>query len=304
MRGLSALFASAIQPEIRLEAVVVDDCSHDGTRDAMRSFDGRLRVLDGTGSLYWAGGMARAEAAALRRMPDYILWLNDDVVLDANALSRLLDEASREAGTCIVVGALRDPESGALTYSGIGRRGRHPLRVELVHPDDEHAVDVEMFNGNVVLVPRAIAEKVGPIDGRLGHGAADFDYGLRAARMGIRSILAPGTVGTCARGAERDPWLDRSLPLGRRLRLLFGPKGHPPRARARYLLRHGGPVWPVYWVAPYIRATLAMMRVRHVSDVRRASRRGQARRPRTSFEAAGVLCRGCRRRLREPGSRS
>ena len=67
-----------------------------------------------------------AEGIALRSSPDYVLWLNDDVVLQPGFLRRLLD-TSRRHGDAVVVGATFDPVTGATTYSGLARSGRHTL---------------------------------------------------------------------------------------------------------------------------------------------------------------------------------
>jgi GT2 family glycosyltransferase len=136
--------------------------------------------------------------------------------------------------------------------------GLHPLRVELVQPADRPVV-VSMFNGNVVLIPREVRTVLGSIDGKFAHGLADFDYGLRAAKAGITSVLAPRTVGTCNRRAPATPWLGPELGMRARLDYLFGPKGFPPRSAARYLRRHGGLLWPLFWVAPYVRQTYFML---------------------------------------------
>jgi GT2 family glycosyltransferase len=256
---LASYFAQDIGPSVTLTAVLVDDASTDGTAEAVRTVFPSTRVIGGTGNLFWASAMAVAEREAFSNNPDFLLWLNDDVVLDRDALSRLIETASCRADDCIAVGALRDPISGELTYSGVRRHGLHPLRVALVAPKDE-PVEVTTFNGNVVLVPRSVTTKVGPIDGAFAHAAADFDYGLRATYVGVCLLLAPSTVGTCSRDGDPHPWVDPKLTLSERFRVLFGPKGLPPRARARYLIRHGGPMWPVFWLAPYVSATAAIIR--------------------------------------------
>lgn len=254
---LRSYFGQDIDPE--LSAVLVDDGSNDGTAESVQSHFQRVEVIAGDGTLYWAGAMAIAEEAALRADPDFLLWLNDDVVLDPGALGALLEIATGSGGPYIAVGALRDPGSGAVTYSGVRRTSFHPLRFERVIPGPR-PIPVQTFNGNVVLVPRTVAGTVGGLDGDFVHAGADFDYGLRAAHVGVRSLLAPGTVGACPPNPARRPWLDRSLPIRRRLGELLGPKGAPPIPRARYLRRHGGPAWPIFWLASYAKAATEIAR--------------------------------------------
>jgi GT2 family glycosyltransferase len=254
---LRSYFAQELDPSISIDAVLVDDSSSDRTAEAVRSLDSRVTVIQGTGDLYWARGMALAEQHAIKRSPDYLLWLNDDVVLDQGALARLLAVAEASEVDCIAIGACRDPVDGRLNYTGIRMHRLHPLRFDQIAPE-ERPVAVETFSGNVILVPKAVALALGSIDGEFEHAAADFDYGMRATKIGVTNLLAPGTVGTCPRNPP-TPWRDRSLPIRERVRLLIGRKGVPPRSRARYLRRHGGPFWPIYWLSPYARFGLSLL---------------------------------------------
>jgi GT2 family glycosyltransferase len=252
LRCLEAFFAQSFRSEpAALEAVVVDDGSTDGTGDAVRARFGAVDVLEGDGTLFWARGMQLAESRARQRRPEFLLWLNDDVVLDLGALERLTGTAAACPGS-IVVGALRDPVSGAVTYSGVTRSRWHPLRTRLVLPG-ARPLDADTFNGNVALIERRTYERVGPIDGSFSHGQADFDYGFRARRAGFRVVVAAGTVGTCRRDTVAGTFLDPTLPLGDRWRLVQSPKGLPMRSHARYLRRHGGRLWPLFWSAPYVK---------------------------------------------------
>jgi GT2 family glycosyltransferase len=260
---LSSYFNQKVGSDVALSAVVVDDGGVDGTAAAVRERFPRTTVIIGSGDMFWARAMATAEEAALTSDPDYLLWLNDDVVLDERAVQKLINSgvAASDNGY-IAVGAVRDPSSGNVTYSGVHRSGLHPLRFALISPTDT-PIEVDTFNGNVVLVTRAAVKRVGRIDGELEHAAADYDYGLRAADAGVPRLLAPGTVGTCERDhGPTPPWADPTLAVRDRLRALISRKGHPPRARARYLRRHGGPAWPVFWLAPYVRALPSLLRRR------------------------------------------
>ncbi len=257
---LSSYFSQVHSQSMTLAAVLVDDGSADGTMGAVRGRFPHTKVIAASGNLYWARGMALAEEHALVDDPDYLLWLNDDVALDDDALERLLATAGAPTSACIAVGALRDPVTGSVTYSGVRKPGFHPLVVERIQPQ-EIPVAVETFNGNVALVPRAARMRVGLIDAALKHSYADFDYGLRARRKGVAVLLAPGTVGTCTRDGDRRPWLDPTLTRRARFRALFSLKGLPLGSRAHYLKRNGGPLWMVFWLSPYVRATLMIMRL-------------------------------------------
>jgi GT2 family glycosyltransferase len=230
-----------------LTVVLVDDGSTDGTAEAAAAAWPGISVIRGDGSLFWARAMALAEKQAKTARPDFLLWLNDDVALDDTALARLLDIHDRNADAApIVVGAVRDPDTGAITYGGQRRVGRHPQRFASVAPGAD-AQDIDTFNGNVVLIPWRAALRVGDIDGGFPHAYADYDYGLRAKAMGVPMLLAPGTVGTCRANVRAR--LTGSLRA--RWRHIQSPKGMPWRAQVRYYRRHSGPEWPLYLAWSY-----------------------------------------------------
>lgn len=253
LASLAALHDQEVDAD--LDVVLVDAGSSDGTAAAVRERFPSAHVDEAGPELYWNAGMRRAWELARQRdpVPDAYLWLNDDTILDRDAVARLL-AVWRDAGEAIVAGATRDPDTGALTYGGVRREhaGR-PLRFSRVEPGDA-PVEVETINGNCVLVPATVAERVGNLDARFTHGMGDFDYGLRARCRGVTVLLAPGTVGTCAANppSVRDAAAE--------LRHLRSPKGLPPREWRAFARRWAGPLWPVYFVSPYLRRLGAALR--------------------------------------------
>jgi GT2 family glycosyltransferase len=252
---LSALYAARDRAaELGLQVYLTDDGSTDGTAAAVRAFDPRIQVVQGTGGLYWNRGMVAAWRAALESDGAYdaFLLLNDDTLLDADALSVLLEPAGKIRTNAIIVGAVRDPESGELTYGGIRRTSRwHPGRTTQL-PIASEPQDADTFNANCVLVPAGCVERIGTLDPVFTHAMGDFDYGLRARKAGIRVVVAPGTVGTCPRNDLRGSWRDSSLSTRERLRRLNSPKGLPYREWQQYLRRHGAPFPWLLAAAPLI----------------------------------------------------
>lgn len=245
------------EPDIALSVVVVDDNSSDETAAAVGGAFPAARVVEGAGDLYWCGGMRCGLSHAAAMDPDYFLWLNDDVELLAGALGRLVDTAEdlsrRLSQPAIVVGSTCDPASGEITYGGVVRNSRWSMSYRLVAPQQE-PVRCETFNGNVVLVPRAAALKLGGLSEAFSHAAGDFDYGLRALETGVTSWVTAGFVGVCAGHAITGSVLDRKLSLRVRRKLMVRPGG--PTLVREWLIftrRHAGLVWPLLWARTLVR---------------------------------------------------
>ena len=247
---LHSLFACGSHP---VRVVLVDDSSSDGTAIAVRQAYPDVTLIEGSGTLYWAGGMRMAFERAWDEPFDYLLWLNDDVVLAVDAVTDLIRterELRPARGPCIIAGALQDPETGALTYSGVDRHSVRRTKFRQIAPGDMPR-RAETMNGNVVLVARDVARRLGTFDRAFRHGLADYDYGLRAAAAGIETWIAPTFAGTCSRdGTSGD------TPPRERLRSIASPKRLPPWGWLVFTRRHTGRMWPAYWLSPYVRAVL------------------------------------------------
>lgn len=259
---LTSLAAQHHDEEVRLEVVVVDAGSSDGTREAIAQRFPDVTVLARGSELFWNGGMRVAQGHAAASDPDHYLWLNDDVTLDDRALATLLRAhrhlETHRAAPCIVVGSTRDPQRGHLTYGGVERpERRRPLHYTLVDPHPDEVRQVETMNGNCVLVPRGVARRIGTLAAAYTHGMGDYDYGHRAERAGCEVWLAPGTIGTCARNPR--PARPTSFAEHRR-RATGATTGLPPREWFTFARRWAGPWWPLYAVSPYVRRFLRWLR--------------------------------------------
>lgn len=261
---LQALAANTGLEHVRLYAFLVDDESTDGTADAVRALFPWVDVLTGDSNLFWCRGMHKAFEIAMQGNYDYYLWLNDDTMLQADALARLLacEGAQGQRKPVIVVGSTVDEETGELTYGGVVRPSKlKPMTFQRVVPTLE-PLRCDSMTGNIVLIPAPVAQALGNLDTVFEHAMGDIDYALRARQLGFEVWVGPGVFGTCSNNLIAGTYLDANQPLLHRWRQIISRKGLPWRSWFRLTRRHAGPLWPVYFAWPYISVIISSVRQR------------------------------------------
>jgi GT2 family glycosyltransferase len=269
--SLADLFAQDLPAGVTLSATIVDDGSRDGTADVVRSGFPEVNIVSGDGSLFWAGGMRHGwRAAVSQKSFDKLLVFNDDVRLRRDAVRMLLDvdrHARLANGPLTVVsGAFTDDSGNRITYGGYRRRpGWHPLRFEEVRPNGA-PMTIDTLNMNCALIARETLAAVGFLADHFHHCGADVDYGLRVRKAGGSVWLTAAPIGTCQDRPDPLKADDGHLTLAERWRIMTGPKGQSLSERARFCRDHGGPLWPLLWLGPFVKAmgtTLFRSRVTH-----------------------------------------
>lgn len=254
----STVQADSISQMVELRAVLVDDGSSDGTADAVTAEFPWVRIVGprtGEGPLFWCRGMHRAIDEAMSERHELYLWLNDDTMLQPDALERLIachDELRHKMGAAvIVVGSTVDHRTGRVTYGGSSRRSvLRAVRFERVMPSSSPQ-RCDTMNGNVVLMADDVLRRVGNLEPVYEHAMGDIDYALRAGKAGITAWVAPGIYGTCSNNPAVGTFNDASLPLARRWQLMMSRKGLPWRSWLLFTRRHAGWLWPLHFVWPY-----------------------------------------------------
>lgn len=247
---------TALSKGVELRVYLVDDGSTDGTSETIMALFPEITLIQGTGNLYWCGGMRLAYQEAIMHPFDYHLWLNDDTQLFPEALGVLLQASSIVGNRNIIVGSLQDPETGVLSYGGLINSSKwHPFHYKLV-PPGHSPQKVQTMNGNCVLIPIHAAMEIGNLDHSYTHGMGDFDYSYRARKFGIGTWICSGYIGNCKRNSIIGTWKDKNLSFKERWKKLKSPKGLPPNEWRVFTQRYGGLLWPVFWIATYIKLIL------------------------------------------------
>jgi GT2 family glycosyltransferase len=181
----------------RLEIIVVDNGSTDGSQGVLRSrYKTDITLIESPVNLGFAGGNNVGIRAARGA---YIALLNNDAVAEPDWIRALVEAAERDAGVgmcasrILVLGAESVIDSAGLLMSadGIGRgRGR-------LERDGEafaKAEDALIPSACAALYRRAMLDEIGLFDEDFFAYCEDSDLGLRGRLAGWRCRYVPGAI--------------------------------------------------------------------------------------------------------------
>jgi len=231
LQCLNLLFKqNGIKVLYEIEVYLVDDGCTDGTPIAVKEQFPSVNIIKGNGNLYWNRGMHLAwTTAAYTKDYDYYLWLNDDTFLFENALEDLLSFKNDNA---LITGSTKSKTSLKFTYGGY--KNKLPL------VPNGHFQSCDYANGNILLISKTIFGKLGKNDPTFHHALGDFDYTLRAKKLGFEIINSPHWSGYCENHLYEPTWIKESN-VFTRLKNLYTPlSGCSPKEYFVYDLRHNG----------------------------------------------------------------
>lgn len=253
-----AAFKNNTGSSIELEVFLTDDGCTDGTAQAVKdAFAGKsIHILQGTGDMFWAGGMRFAWKEAQKRHGewDYYLLLNDDTTINADCFNELmdtetysLDNYKQPAVVSGITCSAEDPT--VITYGGdIIPNKFNGRQIRLGRSSEPQMVD--LTNANVLLVPKEVVDKIGIFYEGYKHGCADNDYSMLARRKGIPVLITPGACGTCENdhGSKTD-FRNKIINMSQKERTAYF--NHPIRCNSDYLtfIRRNMPArYPLSWL--------------------------------------------------------
>lgn len=235
LRCLNCLYGQKLNFEhFSITVYMTDDGCTDGTREAVSERYPDVRIIDGDGTLFWNMGMRKAwEAAALDGGYDYYLWLNDDTYLNPTAMESMLSASLQYNEEAIIVGSTSaSDDENCITYGGWSREG---LITDVSKPILCHT-----FNGNIVLVPRYVFDRLGLNTTIFRHCGGDIEYGMRARRNGIGVWTVAGPQGVCDLHPNIPLWKDPSVPFRKRWNNFISPLGANPFEFFRFRKQYYG----------------------------------------------------------------
>jgi len=230
---LRALFNQTLPSGYDLIVYLTNDGCTDGTPEAVKNLFPNVHIINGDGNLFWNRGMIAAWNEALKSNPDFYLWLNDDTELLEGAIINLIDSFNDKKESIIIGTCRASTNDNKITY------GARDNAFKLIHPQKANA-KIVTFNGNIVLIPNSVYEILGMLDQTYHHSLGDFDYGLRATKLGIPIIVAKEIVGVCDTHPFMPKWCNPEVTLNKRWENFWSPNGANPIEFFKFRKKHYG----------------------------------------------------------------
>jgi GT2 family glycosyltransferase len=272
--GLRECVARALASSVSVEVILVDNASGDGVPQALadeHAHDPRVRVVFNEANLGFGPAVNRGAKLA---NADTLLILNPDCLLETDTVAQLLDvsRAWPQAGVigAVVCDAEGDPDPASyrrdpllrrslMTLSGLAKREEDDPEyagVNVPGPMPDKTIEAENISGALMLVPRAVFERLGGFDEDYFLHCEDLDLCRRARDAGF-SVLLAGQVrvlhGKGGSSRHRPVFVSRHKHRGMwRWFRKFDPAARNPLARMA--------VWSGIWLHFALTAPLLALR--------------------------------------------
>ncbi len=177
------------------EVIVVDNGSKDGSVAAIRNAFPDVILIENAKNLGFTGGNNVGIRRGMERGAEYLWLLNNDTVIDTGALRALVrtGERSPESGLLSPVIHFYDHPQEIQFMGNYIRRDLLEIwkieRRELL--ENEHVRRNLVLWGTALLIKRPTIERIGRLNEKYFAYHEDEEYGIRANRAGIRSLVVP-----------------------------------------------------------------------------------------------------------------
>lgn len=187
------------EDNLRLDTIIIDDGSTDGTSEAISKQYPNVTLLKGDGNLWWTGAIKLGIEHALQRNYPAVLIMNDDVEMDQNFLHEML-VVSREHPLALINSViLNKNKDGQEVIITAGYKTKGWLEDFYAQFADEHyrelnlpdSIECELLSGASLLIPTVVFKTIGNFDdAKFPHGFGDLEFTLRASKAGYHCLTA------------------------------------------------------------------------------------------------------------------
>lgn len=245
--------------ELSFKVFLTDDGSTDGTSDVISTLflDKDIEILQGSGSMYWNGGMNHSWRTAIAEGGfDGYLWLNNDSVLFDNVWEEIVaaDLYARENYNKggIYIGSTRDMETKKFSYGGFLFTNKWTLRDQFLHPNGQ-IQSCHAGHGNITYVSHDVVASEGVFCDKYVHGGGDHDYTYLAHKHGFPVLVMREYVGECENDHRSSEAVITKMTLKERLAYVKAPLGYNLNNALLFQKRCFPHRYPFVWSLSYFR---------------------------------------------------
>jgi len=214
-----------------IQIVVLDNASMDGSVDAIKTRYPHVSILELNENKGYAGNNNVGLEFAIKLNPDWIFVMNEDIVLDKDALDEMMHEANENPKAGIIgplVYHFDEPEiiqsaGGSFTKNG---DSIHISQNEKDSGQYEKPFEVPWISGCAIGVRLEAIQQAGLIDEHFFYYWEETDWCFRIKAFGWKSIVVPKAK-IWHKGVQRNYLPSPNVTYyATRNRLLFNKKHH------------------------------------------------------------------------------
>ena len=192
---LDTVFDTA-DPAIPFEIIVIDDCSTDGTAAYLDSLGSRVRAIRNETRKCFAENM---NMAASHARSEFLCLLNNDTLLTAGWLAKMLAAARQDPGIAVVGNRQLTAGTNLLDHAGmVFNAQREPVHLYRgLSADFRPALvsrEFQCVTAACWLVSRRVFLELGGFDPEFKNSFEDVDFCLRARQNGYKIFYAADSV--------------------------------------------------------------------------------------------------------------
>jgi GT2 family glycosyltransferase len=251
------LSLSVIPKSITYDIYIVDDLSTDNTVEYLKNKFPLIKIIQGSGNDYWAGGMRRGWKYIQNEDIQYnnLIVLNNDIVIFKDSLKNLLTQLENEKDVVIVGEFLESSDSTRISYGGLKKKNLSFFcSYEVVQDYKLYTFRESSFdtlNMNFAIIPIKIINQIGFLDNEYIHSKADIDFGLMVRKAGYPILASSEPIGYCQRDDNRsDVLIDNNIKTA--LQEFLSVKWHPLNERKYFCKKHCNINWLICFITPYL----------------------------------------------------
>lgn len=181
---------------------VVDNGSNDGSAEKLISEFSKCQIIKNKENMGFSKGCNRGISRARSDGVDYILLLNNDVVISKNTLTKLIEAAISDDDIGIVGGVMRYMNSTKI-YSAGGKFYPYLAKFSAKTNPEDGIYETEFVTGAMMLISEDVFESLGELlNEKYFFGMEDQEISWKARRTGWKVVINPEAVAYHKKGAS------------------------------------------------------------------------------------------------------